>query len=191
MEMHRDAVEAIDAAGPRRAARPRPAPSGTTASSSGRRHGYRNSQVTVLAPTGTIAFMMDCDTTGRRARHRAGEVQAAGRRRDAQDRQPDRADGPAEARLRRAGDPRDPRLHRRPRHDRGAPRTCRTSTCRSSTARSPRRRGAGASTSAGHLRMMAAVQPFLWGRSPRRATCRTTRPSTTSATPTSKAGSSA
>ncbi len=30
----------------------------------GRDHGYRNSQVTVLAPTGTIAFMMDCDTTG-------------------------------------------------------------------------------------------------------------------------------
>ncbi len=27
-------------------------------------HGYRNSQVTVIAPTGTIAFMMDCDTTG-------------------------------------------------------------------------------------------------------------------------------
>ncbi len=30
----------------------------------GERHGYRNAQVTVLAPTGTIAFMMDCDTTG-------------------------------------------------------------------------------------------------------------------------------
>jgi ribonucleoside-diphosphate reductase alpha chain len=30
----------------------------------GRSHGYRNSQATVLAPTGTIAFMMDCDTTG-------------------------------------------------------------------------------------------------------------------------------
>lgn len=27
-------------------------------------HGYRNSQSTVLAPTGTISFMMDCDTTG-------------------------------------------------------------------------------------------------------------------------------
>jgi ribonucleoside-diphosphate reductase alpha chain len=27
-------------------------------------NGYRNSQVTVIAPTGTIAFMMDCDTTG-------------------------------------------------------------------------------------------------------------------------------
>jgi len=30
----------------------------------GEKHGYRNGQVTVLAPTGTIAFMMDCDTTG-------------------------------------------------------------------------------------------------------------------------------
>src|SRR5947199_5493863 len=27
-------------------------------------HGYRNAQSTVLAPTGTISFMMDCDTTG-------------------------------------------------------------------------------------------------------------------------------
>lgn len=32
--------------------------------SEGERHGYKNSQVTVLAPTGTIGFMMDCDTTG-------------------------------------------------------------------------------------------------------------------------------
>ncbi len=30
----------------------------------GREHGYRNAQVTVLAPTGTISFLMDCDTTG-------------------------------------------------------------------------------------------------------------------------------
>jgi ribonucleoside-diphosphate reductase alpha chain len=30
----------------------------------GAQHGYRNGQVTVLAPTGTIGFMMDCDTTG-------------------------------------------------------------------------------------------------------------------------------
>ncbi|HYO43886.1 MAG TPA: hypothetical protein VES19_11875, partial [Candidatus Limnocylindrales bacterium] len=30
----------------------------------GEKHGFRNAQVTVLAPTGTIAFMMDCDTTG-------------------------------------------------------------------------------------------------------------------------------
>src|SRR5499425_2111137 len=30
----------------------------------GEKHGYRNGQVTVLAPTGTIGFFMDCDTTG-------------------------------------------------------------------------------------------------------------------------------
>jgi ribonucleoside-diphosphate reductase alpha chain len=30
----------------------------------GEEHGYRNAQATVLAPTGTISFLMDCDTTG-------------------------------------------------------------------------------------------------------------------------------
>ena len=30
----------------------------------GEKYGYKNSQVSVLAPTGTIGFMMDCDTTG-------------------------------------------------------------------------------------------------------------------------------
>jgi ribonucleoside-diphosphate reductase alpha chain len=30
----------------------------------GQQHGYRNAQATVLAPTGTISFLMDCDTTG-------------------------------------------------------------------------------------------------------------------------------
>jgi ribonucleoside-diphosphate reductase alpha chain len=35
-----------------------------TALELGTQFGYRNAQVTVLAPTGTIAFMMDCDTTG-------------------------------------------------------------------------------------------------------------------------------
>ena len=61
---HRDAAYQI----PRRwAPRPtcstRPGRPGTRRSSWAR-NGYRNSQVTVLAPTGTIAFMMDCDTTG-------------------------------------------------------------------------------------------------------------------------------
>jgi len=32
--------------------------------SAGQVHGFRNAQATVLAPTGTISFMMDCDTTG-------------------------------------------------------------------------------------------------------------------------------
>src|SRR6185437_11319429 len=63
MEMHRDAVESIDASAPADlidAARA----VWKECLESGREHGYRNSQVTVLAPTGTIAFMMDCDTTG-------------------------------------------------------------------------------------------------------------------------------
>src|SRR5260370_11654660 len=34
------------------------------ASGLGQKHGFRNAQVTVLAPTGTIGFLMDCDTTG-------------------------------------------------------------------------------------------------------------------------------
>ncbi len=47
------------------AARCRPrSTSGTRPTRLGAQHGYRNSQVTVLAPTGTIGFMMDCDTTG-------------------------------------------------------------------------------------------------------------------------------
>src|SRR5690606_30927113 len=30
----------------------------------GERHGYRNAQTTLIAPTGTIGLLMDCDTTG-------------------------------------------------------------------------------------------------------------------------------
>ena len=31
---------------------------------SAKQHGYRNAQATVIAPTGTIGLVMDCDTTG-------------------------------------------------------------------------------------------------------------------------------
>ncbi|MBV8313925.1 MAG: vitamin B12-dependent ribonucleotide reductase, partial [Planctomycetaceae bacterium] len=63
MEMHRDAVEGIDrSVSPELLAEARGV--WDSCVESGRRHGFRNSQVTVLAPTGTIAFMMDCDTTG-------------------------------------------------------------------------------------------------------------------------------
>jgi ribonucleoside-diphosphate reductase alpha chain len=62
--------------------------------------GYRNAQATVLAPTGTISFMMDCDTTGRRARLLARQVEEARRRRRDHDREQDRADGARQARLR-------------------------------------------------------------------------------------------
>ena len=64
MQMHRDAVETIDEslAGSKLMAAARNA--WDKAVSSGKEHGYRNAQATVLAPTGTIGFLMDCDTTG-------------------------------------------------------------------------------------------------------------------------------
>ncbi len=64
IRMHRDSVSRIDA---------RHIPSDlyegaktcwNDAYALGKRSGYRNAQVTVIAPTGTIGFMMDCDTTG-------------------------------------------------------------------------------------------------------------------------------
>ncbi len=63
MQMHRDAVENINDAGPaylKDAARD----VWDRVLATGHRHGFRNAQATVLAPTGTISFMMDCDTTG-------------------------------------------------------------------------------------------------------------------------------
>ncbi len=48
----------------RRAARPPRDARGSEAVELGERYGYRNAQATVLAPTGTISFLMDCDTTG-------------------------------------------------------------------------------------------------------------------------------
>ncbi|MEO1996621.1 MAG: vitamin B12-dependent ribonucleotide reductase, partial [Planctomycetaceae bacterium] len=63
MRMHRNAAEDIHTSCPmelRKAARQ----IWDECVESGRHHGYRNAQATVLAPTGTIAFMMDCDTTG-------------------------------------------------------------------------------------------------------------------------------
>jgi len=63
MRMHRDAVDRIDAACPQYL-RDAAGEVWDECVDSGRQYGYRNAQATVLAPTGTIAFMMDCDTTG-------------------------------------------------------------------------------------------------------------------------------
>ena len=63
MKMHRDAVSGIDEAGPavlKEAAQNL----WDEVIRQGRKYGFRNAQATVLAPTGTISFMMDCDTTG-------------------------------------------------------------------------------------------------------------------------------
>jgi ribonucleoside-diphosphate reductase alpha chain len=63
MRMHREAADTIDAACPgylKEAA----CELWDEVQAAGRVHGFRNAQATVLAPTGTISFLMDCDTTG-------------------------------------------------------------------------------------------------------------------------------
>ena len=62
--MHKEAAEAIAPAGVPEELLSAARESWTEALEAGTKHGYKNAQVTVLAPTGTIAFMMDCDTTG-------------------------------------------------------------------------------------------------------------------------------
>ena len=63
MEMHWEKVEEITRL-PEVSARGRPQRCGTRCWPTAARYGFRNAQATVLAPTGTISFMMDCDTTG-------------------------------------------------------------------------------------------------------------------------------
>ena len=64
MRKHRDAVKGIDAAHVPLEILKAAKSSWDDVVALGDRHGLRNSQISVLAPTGTIAFMMDCDTTG-------------------------------------------------------------------------------------------------------------------------------
>jgi ribonucleoside-diphosphate reductase alpha chain len=64
IQLHRDAVESIQASSAFHYLKDEARRSWDRALDKGRRFGYRNAQVTVLAPTGTIAFLMDCDTTG-------------------------------------------------------------------------------------------------------------------------------
>jgi ribonucleoside-diphosphate reductase alpha chain len=62
--MHKEAAEAIPPSGVQADLWEASRQAWADALRLGRKHGYKNAQVTVLAPTGTIAFMMDCDTTG-------------------------------------------------------------------------------------------------------------------------------
>jgi ribonucleoside-diphosphate reductase alpha chain len=62
--MHKEAAESISPSGVQPDLWEASRQVWTEALGLGRKHGYKNAQVTVLAPTGTIAFMMDCDTTG-------------------------------------------------------------------------------------------------------------------------------
>jgi ribonucleoside-diphosphate reductase alpha chain len=64
MRMHRDASYEIDGGGIKGELLEAARRSWDEAVELGDEHGYRNAQATVLAPTGTISFLMDCDTTG-------------------------------------------------------------------------------------------------------------------------------
>jgi len=64
IEKHRDAATKIPKFLSTESLAPRAAKEWEAALRLGREHGFKNSQATVLAPTGTIAFLMDCDTTG-------------------------------------------------------------------------------------------------------------------------------
>ena len=64
MRMHRDASYEIDGEGVKGELVAAAQRSWDEAVELGEEHGYRNAQATVLAPTGTISFLMDCDTTG-------------------------------------------------------------------------------------------------------------------------------
>jgi ribonucleoside-diphosphate reductase alpha chain len=64
MRMHRDASYDVDPTGIKGDLLEAAQRSWDEAVELGEEHGYRNAQATVLAPTGTISFLMDCDTTG-------------------------------------------------------------------------------------------------------------------------------
>ncbi|HSS05289.1 MAG TPA: vitamin B12-dependent ribonucleotide reductase, partial [Solirubrobacterales bacterium] len=64
MRMHRDASYDVDPSGIKGDLLAAAQRSWDEAVELGEEHGYRNAQATVLAPTGTISFLMDCDTTG-------------------------------------------------------------------------------------------------------------------------------
>jgi ribonucleoside-diphosphate reductase alpha chain len=64
VEMHRAAAQAVSGSGVQPDLWQASRAVWAEALERGRKHGFKNAQVTVLAPTGTIAFMMDCDTTG-------------------------------------------------------------------------------------------------------------------------------
>ena len=121
-------------------------------------HGYRNAQATVFAPTGTISFMMDCDTTGVEPDFslvKSKKLVGGGEITIVNKTVPMALD---EARLRAARGRGDRRVHRRAEHVVGAPYV--------KTEHYPVfdcAIGERAIHYMGHVKMMGAVQPFISG----------------------------
>ena len=129
----------------------------------GKRHGYKNGQVTVLAPTGHDRLHDGLRHDRRGARHRAREVQEARRRRHAQDREQHGADGAraASATTRRSARRSSPTSTRR-RRSRARPALRDEHLPVFDCAFRPVN-GKRSIHWMGHIRMMGAVQPFLSG----------------------------
>ena len=152
----------------------------------GEQHGYRNAQATVLAPTGTISFLMDCDTTGIEPDFslvKFKELVGGGQMKI--------VNGSVNLALETLGYSRaeieqiDAYINE---HNTiiGAP------GLKDEHLAGLRRGGRRAlDLHTGHIDMMAAAQPFLSARSRRRSTCPRRRASRTSPTPTPTAGARA
>ena len=126
---------------------------------SARRNGWRNAQATRARPDRHHRLHDGLRHHRHRAGPGAGQVQEAGRRRLDADRQPDRAARAAAPRLPAGADRGDRRATSPSTATWSTPRGCGRSTTRCSTAR-----WASASIAPmGHVRMMAAVQPFISG----------------------------
>ena len=117
----------------------------------------------MLAPTGTIAFMMDCDTTGVEpdiALVKYKKLVGGGMMKIVNQTVPRALQA---ARLRRTDDRRDRRTTSTSTTRSKARRSCATSTCRCSTAPSRPRTATRSIHHMGHIKMMGAAQPFISG----------------------------
>ena len=162
IRMHRDSLRPIKPENVQPSLLRRRADSWDMALALGEKFGYKNSQVTVLAPTGTIGFMMDCDTTGVEpdlALVKYKKLVGGGVIKIVNNTVPAGAD---EAGLSAGRNFADRFLHRPQRQDRRRSRIQARAPARSSIARCAA--GGGRSIAwRGHLKMMAAAQPFLSG----------------------------
>jgi ribonucleoside-diphosphate reductase alpha chain len=155
----------------------------------GSEYGFRNGQVTVLAPTGTIGFMMDCDTTGIEpdiALVKYKKLVGGGMMKIVNQTVPQA--------LRHLGytpSQCEDILAYLDAHDtiEGAPHLNPDHLPVFDCAFKPVN-GTRYIHYLGHIRMMGAVQPFLSGAISKTVNCRTTRPWRTSKRPTSKLGNS-
>jgi len=130
----------------------------------GEKYGYRNSQVTVLAPTGTIAFMMDCDTTGIEPDIALVKYKLLAGKGDGMLKIVNRTVPEALARLEYDAEQTEEILAYINEHDtiEGAPRLKESDLPVFDCAFKPFK-GTRSVRSMGHIRMMAACQPFVSG----------------------------